>query len=263
MTAGYESLHTGLFRPSRDSGFLSDEATVMSRRRRGRSVRVTPRIQEILDEQRRRFVTKFHREPGPDDPIFFDPEANEPASISAERFDDFMVAALKLADIRPEFAYAMRKTGLIVTEDNSSLFSKEDLTEWSSAIREYWMSSGKPVAAGGACDNCSHGSCRLIKKFHLFIEAWEIPQHDHCDEDANCEASNHYFIRITSPRGSVEYHESSDETPSLPAAVETASLDAGPEEDGTTNLGWRHRAWRKMLGGAKNFRELRSIEWSR
>ncbi len=41
------------------------------------------------------------------------------------------------AYIEAEKVYAYRKTGFIVTEDNSDLLSKEQLEEWDTAIAEY------------------------------------------------------------------------------------------------------------------------------
>ncbi len=44
--------------------------------------------------------------------------------------------ALK-ADIEPVKVYAYRKTGLIVTEQNWGLLSKEQQQQWEAAITEY------------------------------------------------------------------------------------------------------------------------------
>jgi hypothetical protein len=62
---------------------------------------------------------KFHRDPGPNDPIFFDLEADSPQPLSeakvAAMFTE-MIDAAKEADISPAYIYAMRKTGRIVTD---------------------------------------------------------------------------------------------------------------------------------------------------
>jgi hypothetical protein len=86
----------------------------------------------ILEDQRRKFVEKFGREPGPNDPIFFDaPPADQ---MLAE-----MVETMKAANIDPAKIYAFEKTnGLLVTEQNQHLISDEDLTAWHAAIDEYW-----------------------------------------------------------------------------------------------------------------------------
>lgn len=47
----------------------------------GRYVKITPRMQEIVESQLQRFREKFGRDPGPNDPVFFDPDAAEPVPI--------------------------------------------------------------------------------------------------------------------------------------------------------------------------------------
>ncbi len=42
----------------------------------------------ILKEQRRAFIEKFGREPGPTDPVFFDPECDNPTPLSPKRLED-------------------------------------------------------------------------------------------------------------------------------------------------------------------------------
>ena len=44
---------------------------------------VAARTQEIIEAQLQRFREKFGRDPGPSDPVFFDPDAAEPVPISA------------------------------------------------------------------------------------------------------------------------------------------------------------------------------------
>jgi hypothetical protein len=42
---------------------------------------MTPWVHEALLEQRKAFVEKFGREPGPGDPVFFDPDKDVPTPI--------------------------------------------------------------------------------------------------------------------------------------------------------------------------------------
>jgi hypothetical protein len=51
-----------------------------------RVVKLDERAMEILDLQLQAFRTKFGREPGPDDPVFFDPEADEPRPLDREKY---------------------------------------------------------------------------------------------------------------------------------------------------------------------------------
>src|SRR5664280_1179017 len=97
-------------------------------------------VTTALAEQNRRFREKFGRDAGPEDPIFFDPDADTPQPISPAGLDEMMgqiLSSAGQAGIRPELIYAMRKTGRIVTESNQHLLTDEDLQEWQDAIEEY------------------------------------------------------------------------------------------------------------------------------
>jgi integrase len=95
---------------------------------------------KLLQEQIARFKEKFGREPGPDDPVFFDPEADIPRPLSDRQMQqaeqNLHEAALKVG-INPALVYAMRKTGRIVTTRNRQFLSDEELEEWNNAIDEY------------------------------------------------------------------------------------------------------------------------------
>lgn len=45
---------------------------------------------DAFQQQRARFVEKFGREPGPGDPVFFDPDEDEPTSITPARHEQMM-----------------------------------------------------------------------------------------------------------------------------------------------------------------------------
>jgi hypothetical protein len=72
-------------------------------------VPMTPRVYEALLKQRRAFIDKFGREPGPDDPVFFDPDKDVPSPIGAERMGADLEKALRGADIDAETAETIRK----------------------------------------------------------------------------------------------------------------------------------------------------------
>ena len=97
-------------------------------------------VTAALDEQKRRFREKFGRDAGPEDPIFFDPDADTPQPISKAGLDEMtgqILSAAGKAAVRPELIYAMKKTGRIATESNQHLLTDEDLQEWQDAIEEY------------------------------------------------------------------------------------------------------------------------------
>jgi hypothetical protein len=72
-------------------------------------VPMTPRVHAALLEQRKAFIDKFGREPGPGDPVFFDPDKDIPSPIGAERLDADLEKALQDSGIDPAKAEAIRK----------------------------------------------------------------------------------------------------------------------------------------------------------
>jgi hypothetical protein len=70
---------------------------------------MTPRVYEALLKQRKAFVEKFGREPGPDDPVFFDPDKDLPTPIDPDRFDADLEKAIRDSGIDPAKAEAIRK----------------------------------------------------------------------------------------------------------------------------------------------------------
>jgi len=110
-----------------------------------KKVTMTPKLEEILKEQRKLFIRKFGREPGPDDPLFFDPDADTPQFITEQtrgRLIEQMVEAMRNAGIDEGYIYAYRKTGLLITEENVHLMTPKELEAFEEAIREYERSKG-------------------------------------------------------------------------------------------------------------------------
>jgi hypothetical protein len=108
-----------------------------SRRRKkpkSRTVPMTPRVQDAIERQLAAFRAKFGREPGPDDPVFFDPDKDKPTSVDMEAD---ILAAMHKAGLPPEFAYAYRKTGLLGLSSDKSLWPREHIKEWDDAVDEY------------------------------------------------------------------------------------------------------------------------------
>ena len=117
----------------------------MKRKPGDREVPLDQETHDMLQELREAFVQKFGREPGPDDPIFFDPKADTPQPLDMDAFDEEVSKAMAAAGISPELIYATVKTGLMVTEDNQDLIPAEDLAQWDAAIEEYQkLTEGKP-----------------------------------------------------------------------------------------------------------------------
>jgi hypothetical protein len=70
---------------------------------------MTPRVHAALLEQRKAFIEKFGREPGPHDPVFFDPDKNVPIPIGPDRMSADLEKAFRDSGIDPEKADAFRK----------------------------------------------------------------------------------------------------------------------------------------------------------
>jgi hypothetical protein len=99
---------------------------------RFRSIPMTQEMADILQEQRQEFIDKYGREPGPNDPVFFD-------MPPLEHIEHQTVEAMKRAGIDPAIIYAYEKTGRLVTEENQHLLPETALNEWQAAIEEYEM----------------------------------------------------------------------------------------------------------------------------
>ena len=98
-------------------------------------------IEETLAELFCRFREKFGRDPGPNDPIFFDPNSDHPLPLGQEALNEMWErlanAMACQGEITDETAYAMRKTGLLVTEQTRDLLRDAELDEWNDALEEY------------------------------------------------------------------------------------------------------------------------------
>ncbi|MCG8423111.1 MAG: hypothetical protein MJE77_34850 [Proteobacteria bacterium] len=94
--------------------------------------------QGVLEQQLVRFRDKFGREPRSDDPVFFDPDADEPRPLAQDQLADMMTPAGHEGEIRAAQVYAMEKTGLMILKGvNDHLFTAEDKAAWLAAIAEF------------------------------------------------------------------------------------------------------------------------------
>ncbi len=101
----------------------------------------TPELEQTVFELFCRFREKFGRDPETDDPVFFDPHADEPTALPEEalnqmweRLADAMVCQ---GEMTAETAYAMKKTGLLVTEQTEHLLSREQRDAWKRALTDF------------------------------------------------------------------------------------------------------------------------------
>ncbi len=105
----------------------------------GKRIFLTPSQAKLMKLQLQLFRVVFGREPSQKDPLFWDRarEREGVFKIDPEKDSRTLSKALAGTSIRPEIAYAMALTGIILTPQNEHLFSEEDLEEWEAAIGDY------------------------------------------------------------------------------------------------------------------------------
>ncbi len=92
-------------------------------------------VEQALEEQLRAFRAKFGRDPGPDDPLFFDPHADEPRPLNRVAVEAGMADAMERAGISPAQIYAFQQTGIIPAEGLLDRVPAERLQEFYLAVR--------------------------------------------------------------------------------------------------------------------------------
>lgn len=104
----------------------------------GRTVDMTPELEQAMREQRQAFIDKFGREPGPGDPVFFDPDADTPQPFDEKKLAAEIKATMIAAKLPPQIVYAYEKTGLMLFSDDLSHCPPDRRKEWEDAIDEYF-----------------------------------------------------------------------------------------------------------------------------
>jgi hypothetical protein len=98
-------------------------------------------LREMMERQAGRFREKFGRDPRPEDPIFFDPDADEPRPRDLDTVTRQMTEGLRKAGMEvgvdPALIEAWCELGYVVTDDNRHLFSASDIVAWDEAIRHH------------------------------------------------------------------------------------------------------------------------------
>ena len=96
----------------------------------------------IYQRQTADFRSKFGREMGPDDPFFFDPEADTPRfrdPADAGSAVDLVASLLEQFGMEPAYVYAFRQTGGLLPPGVATLTAQET-EEWESAVADYYGS---------------------------------------------------------------------------------------------------------------------------
>lgn len=106
----------------------------MAKRRKHKGLNT---VMSALRQQRKAFRRKFGRDPGPNDPVFFDPSKDEPTSLDQEEFEAETTAALRQAGISPAIIFAYKKTGRLLVESMMDNYPPDAVQEWNAALDEY------------------------------------------------------------------------------------------------------------------------------
>lgn len=105
--------------------------------RDGEVVHMPPAAADAIRAQYRRFERKFGRPPGPDDPIFFDPDSDEPAPLSLLDAERESTGMLEAAGVHPAWIYANQHTGGLLPRPDGTFADPANTRDWDQAIERY------------------------------------------------------------------------------------------------------------------------------
>ena len=108
----------------------------LARKRGSRKIKMSGDTRAIIERQLEAFRKKFGRDPEPDDPIFFNPDADEPVLLNEEEMMKDVLAGFAKAGLPPQHAYAYHKTERLLMEGVE--YPPEAVAEWNAAIEEYF-----------------------------------------------------------------------------------------------------------------------------
>jgi hypothetical protein len=91
----------------------------------------------MLRAQQARFEEKFGRPPGPDDPLFFDPDADHPQFLSLPEIEQATVGLLESAGSHPAWISAHQRTGGLLPRPDGGFAAERDRLDWQQAIDRY------------------------------------------------------------------------------------------------------------------------------
>jgi hypothetical protein len=74
-------------------------------------VKMSPELHDAMLAQREAFRRKFGRDPGPNDPVFFDPDADTPLPISQQRIESELVEAARRSGLDPAKVKKLMRDG--------------------------------------------------------------------------------------------------------------------------------------------------------
>lgn len=127
----HSSPGTALKRIAFDLGY--DQVTT----RDGKVMRMSAAAKAAFQAQERLFEEKFGRPPGPQDPLFFDPAADEPRPMAPVHAEQAGVKMLEAAGSSPAWIYAYQHTGGLLPRFDGTFTTDADQAEWQENIDRY------------------------------------------------------------------------------------------------------------------------------
>jgi hypothetical protein len=89
-------------------------------------------------------LTQLPGESGFEDVLAFDPESDVPQPATEAKIREMMGDTADAMKLAPDLAYAIRKTGLVVTDKNKHLLDDDQVAAWCEALEEYVLLSKPP-----------------------------------------------------------------------------------------------------------------------
>ncbi|MFC4054092.1 hypothetical protein ACFOY4_30745 [Actinomadura syzygii] len=98
-----------------------------------------PQVADALRQQEELFRAKFGRQMGPGDPVFFDPDADEPVPLDeGTMLAEIRRAAERMPDPRMRaYLLAFAECGYMVTEANQHTFSAHQIEAFTGAVERH------------------------------------------------------------------------------------------------------------------------------
>lgn len=103
-----------------------------------RNQKLGKKAARAMRAQLKAFRKKFGRDPGPDDPVFFDPDSDTPKPLDTGGFDALILDALEASGAPPEVIYAHKKTGRLGVRGMMDNWPADAVQEWEEPIAEYF-----------------------------------------------------------------------------------------------------------------------------
>lgn len=110
--------------------------------RNGKVVRIDDTAVASFKAQLRRFEEKFGRPPGPDDPVFFDPDAETPQLPSLSSVETHGVELLETIGLSVAWIFAYRETKGLLPRLDGTFLTERDAAEWDAAVARYVEQAG-------------------------------------------------------------------------------------------------------------------------